>query len=175
MSAIRIEHIYHPKQIKIMKALKVKWKGINPFITLPEVGDKYSFLSYGSSDERLGSGTVEVTVVETTTITLKVLTNEPVEDFVGLSYDVKIEDMGKTKLPLYTTDGVATGMSVEVSEYVEPEVTEPEQQGEGGEDNSGDNGGTESNNTEGSDNTGDNTETQTKELQGNREEEQQNG
>lgn len=163
-----------------MKALKVKWKGINPFIKLPEVGDKYSFVSYGSEGERLASGTVEVTVVGTTTITLEVLTNEPVEDFVGLSYDVKIEDMGKTKLPLYTTDGVATGMSVEVSEYVEPEVTEPEQQGEGGDDN----GGTESNNTETNDteggenvgeNTGDNTETQTDEPQGNGEEEQQNG
>ena len=163
-----------------MKALKIKWKGINPFITLPEVGDKYSFVSYGSSDERLGSGTVEVTVVGKTTITLEVLTNEPVEDFVGQSYDVKIEDMGKEKLPLYTTEGVATGMSVEVSEYVEPEVTEPEQQGEGGDDN----GGTESNNTETNDteggenvgeNTGDNTETQTDEPQGNGEEEQQNG
>lgn len=163
-----------------MKALKIKWKGINPFIKLPEVGDKYSFVSYGSSDERLGSGTVEVTVVGTTTITLEVLTNEPVEDFVGQSYDVKIEDMGKTKLPLYTTDGTATGMSVEVSEYVEPEVTEPEQQGEGGDDN----GGTESNSTETNDteggenvgeNTGDNTETQTDEPQGNGEEEQQNG
>lgn len=157
-----------------MKALKVKWKGINPFITLPEVGDKYSFVSYGSEGERLGSGTVEVTVVETTTITLKVLTNEPVEDFVGLSYDVKIEDMGKTKLPLYTTDGVATGMSVEVSEYVEPELTEPEQQGEGGDDNSG----SESNNTETNDNigenTGDNTETQTKEPQDNGGGEEQN-
>jgi len=160
--------------------LKIKWKGINPFITLPEVGDKYSFVSYGSSDERLGSGTVEVTVVGKTTITLEVLTNEPVEDFVGQSYDVKIEDMGKEKLPLYTTEGVATGMSVEVSEYVEPEVTEPEQQGEGGDDN----GGTESNNTETNDteggenvgeNTGDNTETQTDEPQGNGEEEQQNG
>lgn len=94
---------------------------------MPEVGDKYSFVSYGSSDERLGSGTVEVTVVGTTTITLEVLTNEPVEDFVGQSYDVKIEDLGKAKLPLYTTEGVATGMSVEVSEYVEQEVTEPEQ------------------------------------------------
>lgn len=163
-----------------MKALKVKWKGINPFIKLPEVGDKYSFVSYGSSDERLGSGTVEVTVVGTTTITLEVLTNEPVEDFVGQSYDVKIEDLGKAKLPLYTTEGEATGMSVEVSEYVEPEVTEPEQQGEGGDDN----GGTESNSTETNDteggenvgeNTGDNTETQTEEPQGNGEEEQQNG
>ena len=163
-----------------MKALKVKWKGINPFITLPEVGDKYSFVSYGSEGERLGSGTVEVTVVGTTTITLEVLTNEPVEDFVGQSYDVKIEDMGKEKLPLYTTEGEATGMSVEVSEYVEPEVTEPEQQGEGGDDN----GGTESNSTETNDteggenvgeNTGDNTETQTDEPQGNGEEEQQNG
>lgn len=166
-----------------MKALKVKWKGINPFITLPEVGDKYSFVSYGSSDGRLGSGTVEVTVVGTTTITLEVLTNEPVEDFVGKSYDVKIEDMGKEKLPLYTTEGVATGMSVEVSEYVEPEVTEPEQQGEGGDDNSGDNSGSESNNTEGSDNedsdnisenTGDNTETQTNEPQDNGGGEEQN-
>ena len=163
-----------------MKALKVKWKGINPFVKLPEVGDKYSFVSYDSSDERLGSGTVEVTVVGTTTITLEVLTNEPVEDFVGQSYDVKIEDMGKEKLPLYTTEGEATGMSVEVSEYVEPEVTEPEQQGEGGDDN----GGTESNSTETNDteggenvgeNTGDNTETQTDEPQGNGEEEQQNG
>jgi hypothetical protein len=166
-----------------MKALKVKWKGINPFIKLPEVGDKYSFVSYDSNDERLGSGTVEVTVVGTTTITLEVLTNEPVEDFIGQSYDVKIEDLGKAKLPLYTTEGEATGMSVEVSEYVEPEVTEPEQQGEGG-DNAGDNGGSESNNTEtnnneGSDNvgenTGDNTETQTNEPQDNGEEEQQNG
>lgn len=163
-----------------MKALKVKWKGINPFIKLPEVGDKYSFVSYGSEGERLGSGTVEVTVVGTTTITLEVLTNEPVEDFVGQSYDVKIEDLGKAKLPLYTTEGEATGMSVEVSEYVEPEVTEPEQQGEGGDDN----GGTESNSTETNDteggenvgeNTGDNTETQTEEPQGNGEEEQQNG
>lgn len=163
-----------------MKALKIKWKGINPFIKLPEVGDKYSFVSYGSEGERLGSGTVEVTVVGTTTITLEVLTNEPVEDFVGQSYDVKIEDLGKAKLPLYTTDGTATGMSVEVSEYVEPEVTEPEQQGEGGDDN----GGTESNSTETNDteggenvgeNTGDNTETQTDEPQGNGEEEQQNG
>ena len=163
-----------------MKALKVKWKGINPFIKLPEVGDKYSFVSYGSSDERLGSGTVEVTVVGTMTITLEVLTNEPVEDFVGQSYDVKIEDLGKAKLPLYTTDGTATGMSVEVSEYVEPEVTEPEQHGEGGDDN----GGTESNSTETNDteggenvgeNTGDTTETQTDEPQGNGEEEQQNG
>lgn len=167
-----------------MKPLKIQWKGINPFITLPEVGDKYSFVSYGSEGERLGSGTVEVTVVGTTTITLEVLTNEPVEDFVGQSYDVKIEDLGKTKLPLYTTDGVATGMSVEVSEYVEPEVTEPEQQGEGGDDNSGGNGGTESNSTETNDteggenvgeNTGDNTEQQTEEPQGNGEEEQQNG
>ena len=163
-----------------MKPLKIQWKGINPFITLPEVGDKYSFVSYGSEGERLGSGTVEVTVVGTTTITLEVLTNEPVEDFVGQSYNVKIEDMGKEKLPLYTTEGVATGMSVEVSEYVEPEVTEPEQQGEGGDDN----GGTESNSTETNDteggenvgeNTGDNTETQTDEPQGNGEEEQQNG
>lgn len=163
-----------------MKPLKIQWKGINPFITLPEVGDKYSFVSYGSEGERLGSGTVEVTVVGTTTITLEVLTNEPVEDFVGQSYDVKIEDLGKAKLPLYTTDGTATGMSVEVSEYVEPEVTEPEQQGEGGDDN----GGTESNSTETNDteggenvgeNTGDNTETQTEEPQGNGEEEQQNG
>jgi len=165
-----------------MKALKVKWKGINPFITLPEVGDKYSFVSYGSEGERLGSGTVEVTVVGTTTITLEVLTNEPVEDFIGQSYDVKIEDLGKAKLPLYTTEGEATGMSVEVSEYVEQEVTEPEQQGEGG-DNAGDNGGSESNNTEtndneGSDNvgenTGDNTETQTNEPQDNGGGEEQN-
>ena len=165
-----------------MKALKVKWKGINPFIKLPEVGDKYSFVSYGSEGERLGSGTVEVTVVGTTTITLEVLTNEPVEDFIGQSYDVKIEDLGKAKLPLYTTEGEATGMSVEVSEYVEPEVTEPEQQGEGG-DNAGDNGGSESNNTEtndneGSDNvgenTGDNTETQTNEPQDNGGGEEQN-
>jgi len=162
-----------------MKALKVKWKGINPFITLPEVGDKYSFVSYGSSDERLGSGTVEVTVVGTTTITLKVLTNEPVEDFVGLSYDVKIEDMGKAKLPLYSTDGTATGMSVEVSEYVEPEVAESEQQGEGGDDNSGsESNNTETNDNEGSDNigenTGDNTETQTNEPQDNGGGEEQN-
>jgi hypothetical protein len=162
-----------------MKALKVKWKGINPFIKLPEVGDKYSFVSYGSEGERLGSGTVEVTVVGTTTITLEVLTNEPVEDFIGQSYDVKIEDLGKAKLPLYTTEGEATGMSVEVSEYVEPEVTEPEQQGEGGDDN----GGTESNSTETNDteggenvgeNTGDNTETQTDEPQDNGGGEEQN-
>lgn len=166
-----------------MKALKIKFKGVNPFIKLPEVGDKYNFISYGSSDERLGSGTVEVTVVGTTTITLEVLTNEPAEDFVGQSYDVKIEDIGKEQLPLYTTEGVATGMSVEVSEYVEPEVTEPEQQGEGGDDNSGDNSGSESNNTEtndneGSDNigenTGDNTETQTNEPQDNGGGEEQN-
>ncbi|MBR3550457.1 MAG: hypothetical protein IKO09_00465 [Bacteroidales bacterium] len=158
-----------------MKALKVKWKGINPFIKLPEVGDKYSFVSYGIEGERLGSGTVEVTVVGTTTITLEVLTNEPVEDFVGQSYDVKIEDMGKTKLPLYTTEGEATGISVEVSEYVEPEVTEPEQQGDEGDDN----GGTDNNDTEVGDNTGDdagdNTEQQTEEPQGNGEEDQQNG
>jgi len=162
-----------------MKALKVKWKGINPFIKLPEVGDKYSFVSYGSEGERLGSGTVEVTVVGTTTITLEVLTNEPVEDFIGQSYDVKIEDLSKAKLPLYTTEGEATGMSVEVSEYVEPEVTEPEQQGEGGDDN----GGTESNSTETNDteggenvgeNTGDNTETQTDEPQDNGGGEEQN-
>ncbi len=159
-----------------MKPLKIQWKGINPFITLPEVGDKYSFVSYGSEGERLGSGTVEVTVVGTTTITLEVLTNEPVEDFVGQSYDVKIEDLGKAKLPLYTTDGTATGMSVEVSEYVEPEVTEPEQQGEGGDDNGGtESNSTETNDTEGNENTGDNTETQTEEPQGNGEEEQQNG
>ena len=165
-----------------MKPLKIQWKGINPFITLPEVGDKYSFVSYGSEGERLGSGTVEVTVVGKTTITMEVLTNEPVEDFVGQRYDVKIEDLGKAKLPLYTTEGEATGMSVEVSEYVEPEVTEPEQQGEGG-DNAGDNGGSESNNTEtndneGSDNvgenTGDNTETQTDESQDNGGGEEQN-
>lgn len=168
-----------------MKALKVQFKGVNPFITLPEVGDKYSFVSYGSSDERLGSGTVEVTVVGNTTITLEVLTNEPVEDFVGQSYDVKIEDMGKEKLPLYTTEGEATGMSVEVSEYVEPEVTESEQQGEVGDDNSGDNSSSESNNTDTNDteggenvgeNTGDNTETQTNEPQDNGGgEEQSNG
>ena len=128
-----------------MKALKVKWKGINPFVKLPEVGDKYSFVSYDSNDERLGSGTVEVTVVGTTTITLEVLTNEPIEDFVGQSYDVKIENISKEKIPLYTTEGVATGMSVKVSEYVEPEVTESEQQGEGGDDNSGDNSETQTN------------------------------
>ena len=162
-----------------MKALKVKWKGINPFIKLPEVGDKYSFVSYDSSDERLGSGTVEVTVVGTTTITLEVLTNEPVEDFVGQSYDVKIEDMGKEKLPLYTTEGESTGMSVEVSEYVEPEVTESEQQGESGDDNSGsESNNTETNDTEGGENvgenTGDNTETQTNEPQDNGGGEEQN-
>ena len=140
-------------------------------------------MSYGSEGERLGSGTVEVTVVGTTTITLEVLTNEPVEDFVGHSYDVKIEDIGKAKLPLYTTEGVATGMSVEVSEYIEPEVPEPEQQGEGGDNNSGGNGGTESNNTDTNDteggenvgeNTGDNTETQTNEPQDNGGGEEQN-
>lgn len=163
-----------------MKALKIKFKGVNPFIKLPEVGDKYNFISYGSSDEQLAEGTVEVTVVGETTITLKVLTNEPNTSFVGQSFDVKIEDIGKDKLPLYTTEGEATGMYVVVSEYVEPEVTEPEQQGEGGDDN----GGTESNSTETNDteggenvgeNTGDNTETQTDEPQGNGEEEQQNG
>ena len=158
-----------------MKALKIKFKGVNPFIKLPEVGDKYSFTSYGSSYEQFAEGTVEVTVVGETTITLKVLTNEPYTSFVGQSFDVKIEDIGKDKLPLYTTEGEATGIYVVVSEYVEPEITESEQQGEGGDDNGGsESNNTETNNTEGSDNTGDNTETQTEEPQDNGGGEEQN-
>lgn len=116
-----------------MKALKIKFKGVNPFIKLPEVGDKYNFISYGSSDEQLAEGTVEVTVVGETTITLKVLTNEPNTSFVGQSFDVKIEDIGKDKLPLYTTEGESTGMYVVVSEYTEQEPDDQQQEeGNGG-------------------------------------------
>ena len=118
--------------------MKIKFKGENPFAPTPtpKIGDKYSFTSYdGTGEVEHATGTVEVTNITASYYTLKVLTNVPIDenaaDFVNQSFKVKVEDINKSRIPLYASNGAAIDLTVSISPLVEEEQQEQSEVQEG--------------------------------------------
>lgn len=96
-----------------------RWAGVLGAVSY-KVGDIYSFTSYDpTGTTEWGEGTCEITAISEGWVSVEILTNEPEEQYVGMTFKLKGTDYKKELIPLYTEQGEEAGISVKISKVEE--------------------------------------------------------
>lgn len=96
-----------------------RWAGVLG-ATSYKVGDEYAFTSWDPTGEtQWGSGTCEITEISEGWVSVEILTNEPEESYVGMTFKMKGTDSDKELIHLYTAEGEDAGISVKISKVEE--------------------------------------------------------